>query len=70
MSLGPTRKGPSLGGSAQFFAFLLTAALAHGEASDDLLNAGKKAFADGFYDVAAGTFQRVVSDYPQATAAV
>ncbi len=51
-------------------ALLLVASFSFAQNADDLLQAGKKAFSDGFYAVAAGSFQRVLSDYPQAPAAV
>ncbi|HVP18017.1 MAG TPA: tetratricopeptide repeat protein [Spirochaetia bacterium] len=55
-------------------AFLLLALFAavssSAQSADELLGAGRKAFSDGFYPVAADTFQRVLSDYPQAPAAI
>lgn len=64
------REGPGRAGRALTIVFLLASAVAAlCDPSDDLLAAGKKAFADGFYDVALGSFQRILIDHPQSTAA-
>lgn len=64
------REGPGRAGRALTIVFLLASVVAgFCDQADDLLAAGKKAFADGFYDVARGSFQRILIDHPQSTAA-
>jgi len=46
---------------------LLVAIAASAQSAEELLGAGKKAFADGFYPVAADTFQRILSAFPQSS---
>ena len=57
-------------GPAVVLVFLLAAAALSAQSADDLLSAGKKAFSDGFYAVAEGSFQQIISAFPQAPAAV
>ncbi|HTP57378.1 MAG TPA: hypothetical protein VMM82_00580, partial [Spirochaetia bacterium] len=49
---------------------LLVASGLHAQSAESQLNAGKKAFSDGFYSVAEESFQRVVSAYPSTPQAV
>ena len=64
-------EGPGRAGRALTVVLLVfCAAAGFSQPADNLLEAGKKAFSDGFYDVAAASFRRVVSDYPQAAAAL
>lgn len=56
--------------AALTLALLLVATASFAQSADDLLEAGKKAFSDGFFAVAAGSFQRILSNYPHAAAAM
>ena len=65
-----SRPRPPWLGPVFVLALLLAAAAASAQSAGELLNAGKKAFSDGFYPVAEESFQKLLSQYPQDSTAV